>query len=300
MKFLGCILLFFCMVGSEAYAFHPLSCQALFVGVQLDDQLDGQLTDEQTLLEIIKIQKTDRTLLFGERPQMSVATFIDEIIRKKQEQLALFRLHDWSSVPVMVREHYAALFEASVNGTSRGVLRLHEFPNFSKLTLEQLIYPEPNLEPVSSAVVSFMVQSNTVLAEFLAALHFPQVRQTETSISNLINAYDKYIYAPLRYELGEDLWANFLNRKMDLISEDAETYYWVEVKYLGRHKRYTSVSGADVYAKLKNTKALAQLLPVPIRVILAVAGPGWLSADAIKDYEDLGVEVVSLTPNWQP
>ena len=289
MKLLGLILLFFYISGNEASALGPLSCRSL---------LFDRHHDEQTLLEILKIQDTDRVVLFEARPKMSVTAFIDEIIVKKREQLELFRLHEWTSVPVFVRDHYGALFEASVKGTIRSILRLHEFPGFAHLTLDQMINPEPRLEPLRSALVSFMVQSNTVLAEFFAALHFPQVIQTESSIAGLIAPYENSVYAPLRYALGDESWAHFLNRKMDVISRDAQTFFWIEVKYLGRSKRYTAVSGDDVYTKLKSTKELAELLPTPIRVILVVAGPGWLSEDAIRRYEDIGVEVVSLTPNW--
>lgn len=299
MRVLGFILFLFSISANEAYARAPWNCQKLFIAESTTTfQFAAPWSDEQTLLAILKIQETDRVELFAARPRMSVAAFIDEIIDKKYEQLERFRIHNWSSVSVPVRDHYAALFELSVKGTSQGIRRLYEFPNFAQLTLEQMIHPEPHLEPIRSALMSFLVQSNTVLAEFMAALRFPQVVQTETSINGLIAPYAPWVYAPLQQKLGVHGWGNFLNRKMDVISRDPHTYYWVEVKYLGRHKRYTSVSGADVYEKLKNTKELAQLLPIPIRVTLAVVGPGWLSLEAVKQYEDLGVEVISLTPNY--
>lgn len=254
--------------------------------------------DSRAVKHLLKINPTDRYTVFAKHAQKSVPEFVDHVLTLQQRQVDLFKQYPLRDVPDWIYHSYLGLLEAALKNSHSDIKKIKLWEQVDAVRMEDLIMPEPALMPLRDSMVSLMIKTNSIFAELLAAIEFPQVMATEKTISYLIREVPPDRLASFRQKMGESDWGHFLTKKMDLVGHEGDSLLWVEVKYLGRDKIYTSVSGEAVFKKLSDVKALTQLIDRKIRIMLVTVGPGKLSGEVMDHYQKNGIEVRSLTPEW--
>jgi hypothetical protein len=256
-------------------------------------------SDHIFITRLLKSNPTDRHVVFAEHGKKTVSEFVDLVLLKKRNQLLKLQRTSIHSVSHEIYRHYLNLLEDAVEHAHSDALKIKNWEKDTReIYMHELIVPKEDLEPLRASVVSLMIKTNSVLAEFLAALTFPKVITTEKTIGQMIAGEPESRFREFRDSLGSEEWRQFLTKKMDLVSTEGDTLLWIEVKYLGRKKIYTSVSGTAVHKKLKHVKTLAKTLNKKIRILLVTVGPGVLAQEVIRSYNTEGVEVRTLTPFW--
>lgn len=284
------VILFYSLAGQAT-----LRCEFVFKSTPV---VSAASYESRFVKRLLKINPTDRYTVFTDHAQKTVPEFADHVLALQQKQLATFKEFPLQGVPDWIFQSYLGLLEAAVKNSQSDIKKIKQWDGVERVLMRELINPDPPLSALRDSMVSLMIKTNSVFAELMAAIEFPQVMATEKSIAYLIKEVPEMDLRSFRNKMGETDWSHFLTKKMDLVGHEGGSLLWVEVKYLGRDKIYTSVSGEAVFKKLSNVKALTQLIDRKIRVVLVTVGPGTLSTDVMEHYQSHGIEVRSLTPHW--
>lgn len=270
-----------------------VQCLPLFV--RSDYESNPDIREVSSIMELVP---TDRFIVFRENAEMSVYAYLSVAYRMHEIQMERFNRYEFKDIPPEVVNYYRELLQIKLTEHRR---QLHGSRFNLKLRLyklKHLIEPsKPEVQQIQSDVITYITQMNTILSEFIAVLHFPRVVSTEKTIEQIVGDWTHLNRKAYQHLTPEEV-ASLKVKMMDFVSRDENGFVWGEVKYLGRFKDYSKTSGHEVFTKMVNVKKLTAILPFKVRIVLAIAGPGRLTTNAILRYEQEGIEVIHLTPEW--
>jgi hypothetical protein len=282
------LLLCLLLLSQNGYAFQ---CRDFFT-------ITEQPADFQTISEITRLLETDREVLFPKYQNFTIDQFLKMIFETQKNQLQLIE-NGTLDLPAEIALHFRALLRKSFQDNAHHLENLREDSPLLRTKISELSNPQtPELKSLQAHVIQFMTTMNTVFAEFLAAAKYPTILKTESNVPELSGSSWTSIESILRKSLTEQELANFKTRQMDLVVQNENRTLWLEVKYLGRHKEYAQASGSGLVEKFTLMKQVADMLPERPRIVLVIVGPGRLKQLAIKQYEDIGIEVLHITYDW--
>lgn len=289
------LLSLFLFFSSPAFSHAQSRCIELFYTAASEFN-SADITKVQEIMEELT---TDRFVSFKEHAGLSVYEYLSWARGTLAYQLKRMDKIHFRDVDPRLVQHYRKLMQKKFNEIQSRLSDFKNNPLARSTPIEDLIKTDvPELMRLQSDVISFITPVNTIFAEFLAAVYFPRVLSPEVTVQWLIKNSTRYDDLLLRQISLEQL-DNLKERRLDLVALDSEgVTVWIEVKYLGIDRFYAETSGHHIFEKMTNLKLLADLQTKKTRLILAVAGPGKLTDGAIRKYENIGVEVIHLTPVW--
>lgn len=271
------------LIASEGMA---NTCRHLFY---LELKLNAQ---ESHVYELIKIKDTDRGAISSKFGPRTVREYLEHMLKIQIQQVELI---NWKMLTLLNADQIAEFRRRLEANVQENRLHLSAFSEESKslVITEVFSSKDPAYQSLQSQILTFVIRSNTILAELVAALHFEKIISTEQNIEAITGEHWPRIRKNLEVFPSKDV-ENFNTRRMDVVAREGKVTYWVEVKYLGRNQEYSEISGQGVYTKMLMMKHVADMMPGTVKVVLMTVGPGRLTKRAETRYEDMGVAVISI------
>jgi hypothetical protein len=261
---------------------------------------ETQLPEFTQTLDALQTVLTDKNRIYSTPRNISAYTFISELIAKQKVQLEALRQVDFSQLSPQVVKYYLDRIEKAILDNEAEFIKYQTEENLDRISIKKIREANANspLSVVRDHISSFAIATNTIIAELLTAIKYPEVINTEEDMPTLFGRYWYKARMALLQRMAPTMERYFESKRIDLKVRKNGVIYFLEVKYLGTNQYYNKASGDHVLQKLENVKFAAEQTPVPTKVALVLIGPGELSSAALNSYYELGIEVIHLTPEW--